>query len=267
MAASLGLTGFGYCRMMFQYASDISGEYDITWEETVNMHRFRIVESELSSRLKTSVLSDEEFLRKIEEYCISTIDCLHLNMEKAELYVESQERKDTLVNNFIHVLKSDVRNAFEHIKTHRDIQECLERSIIWGFLEDTALMPEASDQRKIIEKFDSIKSIIESNAHILYRIKYMIYGVFMLFKKEIPTKDYNDYNHLEYNHMRRLYEEFIERMPKVEENSRKVADYFNNPQTAVSITPIEMLENTISFVEHYYYYNRFQIMSSDKVSN
>ena len=81
----------------------------------------------------------------------------------------------------------------------------------------------------------------------------------MLFRSIIPKK--------EFEHLKALYEEHLLncRILKDDEACKNIADYYNNPQSALDKTPEIMLEDTIHFIQTYYYRNRFKIMSSDEI--
>ena len=45
------------------------------------------------------------------------------------------------------------------------------------------------------------------------------------------------------------------------EPKRDVGEFYNSPEQVHEKTPDQKLENTIDFIQNYYYFNRFRIMN------
>lgn len=274
MAATLGLNAFGYCRQVFQTTSDISVENNMRWEEGINVHRFRTVIATLLSfesmegdnECEYGIISASKLCQDGLEYCHSTLRCLEKKMiSKYEGGKEGQKRKG-LVEDFIELIKANIDELFKSLE-YGETTEILRYSVLAMYAKNDLVIlsdiPEARDDVQVIkEKYKDIENGLEEYRHILYRIQYYIYSLAIIAKKK---KIYVEPDELA--HMRKLYGEYKVNCCLEDDNKKYlvVAEFFNNPETAEKMSTQSMLDETIRFVEEYYYRNRFKIMSSKEI--
>lgn len=269
MAASLGLNAFGYCRQSFQTASDISVEDSMTWEEGINVHRFRVVtavllgcEEDDDEGKKEGKINAEKLFEKGEEYCYRTLECL-----RKKWLSNVREEIVGIVNNFVDLMRDNVELLFADFDTEGAVTDSLEESALAMYAtknsKTTICDPEIDERRKRIqERYRPIEDTIDEYRHILYRIKYFIHALAAIgIKKKLLV------GQLEYEHMKKIYQEYKTKLEGEEQNPycMVVSEYYNKPETAENMPVQEMLDDTIRFIEEYYYKNRFKVMSSKRI--
>lgn len=274
MAATLRLNAFGYCRQIFQTACDIRVKDNMGWEEEINFHRFMMVtavllsdeyeESAYGERIR---ISAEKLCEQGKIYCLSTLECLR-NKLLCNCNKDEHEKKEKVIAEFINVLKQEIEDIFKEIFIG-DIAEILKYSNLVLYAKKFAKMPEdagseVKKRAKILEdKFRVIEKDLENYRHVLYRVQYFIYALSM-----IMDDDEISVESREFGHMQGLYRDYKskkESKSKNDETISTVADFYNNPETAVEKSSADMLDDAIHFVEEYYYRNRFEIMSSEEI--
>ncbi len=278
MAATLGLEPFGYCRQMFQTTSDAAIEDHMSWEEATNIRRFRAVAAVLSGQrcaveevCGTVQIPMDILFEKGKEYCHASLDCA----ENA-IYEKEQEGgkkadpvKKELISSFFKGLHEDIERLFGYFHEERFVKEVIEDSLLALYLDpDTGSSDE--DIRKAKTKaledlqFERIQGELGRYKHVIYRIKCFITLLDLIGEKKKLVVDKEEYAHLN-----RLYNNHLDKVKDLRMGTgtvyQVVADFYNTPQSAVTKTPEKMLEDTIDFIQTYYYKNRFEIMSSKEV--
>lgn len=271
MAAALGLTAFGYCRQMFQMASDATVENSTKWAEGINVHRFRVVAAVLlgqDTACEEKVvegnryISMDKLLQEGKKYCVASLKCaeswvLSENSEK----LDETKKKD--IGKFFKMLVKNIEYIFGCFGCGVPMKEVMSYSIL-----ELCLNPEKSidldsikDARdEVSKRYNLIQEYMECCKHVLYRIQCFIIILSMMGENRcIIIKD------KEYRHLQDLYKAHLEKCQNMwEDNTCKVvADYYNNPSSAFEKKAEEMLEDTIQFIQTYYYKNRFEIMLSE----
>lgn len=274
MSAALGLGAIGYCRWIFQTISDMGVEYCINWRGMTNSHRFRVVVAILLSKEGISrgadgMIPTETLNKQGQIYCVATLKCMEQNMlrqsnEKGGVDKEKADR-DNRIHVFIEHLKDTVKEIFSMFQKKGEVRSVLENSAISFYsIRDMQTAGESerieSKKKEVQKYFEPIEDIIAENQHVLYRVKYFIYALNMFGEQNQMLVDRE-----EYEHMKALYDDFADKIKVNDEFYRYVAEYYNDPESAVDKPANEMLEETISFIKKYYYSNRFKIMSSEEV--
>lgn len=270
MVATLGLNAFGYCRQIFQTASEVSVKENMGWEEGTNFHRFMMVTAVLLSGKHNEIelgekvrVSATELCKQGKSYCLSTLECLR---EKLSCDCAEDKKKKRLVEEFIDVLKREIEGVFAEFKKG-DIAEILKRSILVFYAQNLGEIPEDDDPEvkekaeNVINKFCVIEENLKGYRHVLYRVQYFIYALSTIMDNEEITVARK-----EFVHMKKLYHMYKKkREEKSGDTVSVIALFYNNPQTAADKSVAGMLDDTIRFIEEYYYRNRFKIMSSKEI--
>lgn len=273
MTETLGLNAFGYCRHMFQTVSDASVGNSADWTEAINVHRFRAVAAvllnhepgvEVSKFGKTRRISMKGLLTEGEKFCHFTLDCAK---EKINIMLEEerQEEKKAPIKALFELLNANIENIFKvFTEPMIVVHEALEDSALALMIDpkrfDEDCTEEIADKRQLIkEKYEKVKDEVQKFAHIFYRVR-----CFISILDLVGEKGYIVIEEEEYQHFNLIYQEYgkICQKPWGEEICRVVSEYYNTPQSAMDKSSAEMLEDTLRFIQTYYYRNRFNMMSS-----
>lgn len=281
-AAALGFSAFGYCRQIFQTASDAGVENGGEWSEAVNIHRFRFVmavltgaeyigtgeEKKILFKKDAVWIPMDKVLEQGEEYCMVSLECARRKLCDIE---ECPPRKKTEIQDFFDRLKYNIREIFTYFTREESVEESLEDSLLEYCLEPERLREDRirgleKKEKKALEELRNemshIQDELNSLRHIMYRLKCFISLLNLVLEdgKIIIGKE-------EYRHFMEAYEVHREGCKKVREKEvyHVVSHFYNDPQSAFGKTHDRMLEDTLDFIQTYYYKNRFRIMLNDEV--
>lgn len=274
MAAALGLNAFGYCRQMFQTVSDASIENDVEWAEATNVHRFRAVAAVLSGKEgkaekvgENIQISMDDLLQKGKEYCHASLNCARLKINDRVNNNGGEKEKLTSIERFFDLLDKNIEEIFKYFYQEESVKEALEDSLLSVYLNpDAGVDTDDSDVAKAREdignKCKELQEELEGYQHVIYRIKCFI-GLLDL----VGENGRIIIGKMEYEHLRELYDIHYDKCEDIRENKayKIVSEYYNDAQSAAEKSPEQMLEDTIQFIQTYYYKNRFKIMSSNEV--
>lgn len=276
MTATLGLDAFGYCRQMFQTASETAKEDSTKWTEAINVHRFRVVTAVLLSEEcpsngetvgKNRYISTDTLLQRGKQYCLASLKCAQ-NSILRELKggtEEEREEKTRGINLFFKMLEKNIHYIFEYFGYGIPIKEFIEDSLLSVCLNHNK--PIDTDDPQLEEKregswsrYRAVQDELDKCRHIIYRVKCFIVILSMLGEdgKIYIRED-------EYRHLRDLYKIHLSECEAVRkaEICRVVSEYYNEPSSAHTKSAAEMLDDTIQFIQTYYYKNRFSTMTSN----
>lgn len=301
MAVSLNMCSFGYCRQVLQIISDTKVEPEYYEYEENNYERFRIVAAVLLWKegaevvdfkgSKSEIFADkgkersgeskkkyseetamdevrvdgEKLLKDGKEYCLNTLKCIQEKILKNKR-IEGKEKEAELAKAFINVIyeqsicdlgameRDEFNNTFLYIIFH-------------GKTEKT--------EKEIGDEFSKYKKITECCGEVKYlfwRLDCFIRGL-----SAILQRGYIEVSKTFLEHMGNIYENIISKNEKGcrwEENSPDslltpkldVGEFYNDPEKVYTKKSEQKLENTIDFIQNYYYYNRFKMMEMEKKS-
>ncbi len=274
MAAALDFSAFGYCRQISQTTSDASKENPMQWASAVNVNRFRAVSAILSAKECTAIESGsnikvpmDALLKNGKAYCHATLECITKSIFHKTGAAAPRNNKKEKIEAFFTALRQNIDTIFTYFTQDELVEEALEDSLLSVYLEPDAHIDEeptyvSAARREAVKIFKEIERELREYRHVVYRIKCFIQLIDLTGENGqivIPKK--------EFEHLKALYEEHLLncRILKDDEACKNIADYYNNPQSALDKTPEIMLEDTIHFIQTYYYRNRFKIMSSDEI--
>lgn len=111
------------------------------------------------------------------------------------------------------------------------------------------------------EMYLSLKDELDSCRHIIYQIK-----CFISILNLIADEKYIIVTEKEYRHLLELYKTHHEKCQNMRKNEIccTVSSYYNDPESAYNKSAAEMLDDTIQFIQTYYYKNRFRTMASER---
>lgn len=275
MAEALGLNAFGYCRHMFQTASDASIGNSVDWAEAINIHRFRSVAAvllvqehgaEVRQSGKKKIISMEILLTEGEKYCCFTLDCAKKKIE-AQLEEKGEQEKKSSLDKLFDLVKRQVKGVFQcFMQPIMLVRDALEDSVLVPIIEpkrfDEHREGETAEKRNEARiEYETVRDEMQKFTHVFYRVKSFISILELVGKDGYIVIDDEEYRH--FNDIYVDYREVCRKM-REEEICEVVSHYYNEPQSAKDKSSAEMLEDTLRFIQMYYYKNRFKIMSSLK---
>lgn len=274
MAAALGLTPFGYCRQIFQTVSDVGIEDEAVEMNSANISRFRVVAAILlGEELNVDSSENERYIeipmdnlwRSGKEYCKKTFECAKTGLLK-EIEEEDEQLKED-IEYIYRCLDRNIDEMFEDCAHNVFYKEKLDDSVLGIYLnpeiiDDYDGEEGEEERRKLKLAFKNAREELNIHLYTIYRIKYFIATLNLISiegKIVIAAEEYT------------YFKEVYEKQKKACQNMRNgktckvVSDFYNDPDSAVSKTHESMLEDTLDFIQTYYYKNRFKVMSSIRV--
>lgn len=273
MAAALGLNEFGYCRQMFQTVSDASMQNYTKREISVNVRRFRSVAAVLLGEQNTAkekngemYISMDLLLEKGKEYCHASLRCMKEALTKKKEGIISSFNglpKWEVLNWLFARLHENIDEIFKYFKQEESVEEAVEDSLFSVFFETSAetgtdTAEKAARKKDQRERYLKVQEELRDYNYIIYRIKCFILLLDLLGENGEIIVEKGEYSHLQ--------EVYLEHSKMCDDMNRNkvyqaVSDYYNRPSSAFGKSAEEMLDDTICFIQSYYYKNRFRIMT------
>lgn len=283
MATSLGIGSFGYCRQVLQTLSDVGMDEKGYGVDNINTHRFQIVtaillEEELQkANAESSLVSKDEDINQIKldgkhiiedgvVYCEYTLKCIGQKVENGweeEKKTQDQKRKEHL-QLFLGGIYAQIRCFLEDIKGSENYSSTFLYVLLHG-KEDAD--PEVV---KLWESygFTEIEEQCQTLKYCFWRLEYFCLGL-----KNIMRDGYVIVPLDIFEHMKKIRQAIRGKdgkgcswekewdclaVPKMD-----VGKFYNNPKAVLNKTSSQKLENTVLFIQNYYYYNRFKMMEEE----
>ncbi len=291
MATSLQLTSFGYCRQVLQTASDAKIMDREDEYEAINYQRWRTVAAVLlvknnpqchhTETDEAEVIDAADLIKDAKKYCEYTIRHISQKLSKGkEITLEGEGQKKLGEEE---IKKREKRRELLHQllnKVNRQMQRYLDTSA--ASEEDVLLLSvllhgdKGIKEQKIKTEWETYKDAAEFCSDVKYnfwRLDCFCRGIVNIVQdgRIIVSKKLFD-------HMKKV-REMIDEEGKygcawerdhdfLTDPRRDVGKFYNNPLQVYEKTPDQKLENTIDFIQNYYYYNRFRsVTRSDIVKN
>lgn len=272
LAATLGLSAFGYCRQMFQTVSDASVEEKSVRSNDINIQRFRSV---IAVLLKTEnykndkagggrkgnkyCFSAESLLKSGQQYCSNLLSFAERRVSKD---VNKQDEEAKILEDIFALMQNNLCVIYECFQTGDDVEAALADSIITLCLDVDTKHYEVEDEltkawESIREKIVIVQEKIEKCRHIIYRVV-----CFTLLLNLVIEEGNIIIEERELRHLKKLYTKQISETEAIrnEKVCKVVSGFYNDLETVNSKSYGEMLDDTLSFIQTYYYKNRFEIM-------
>lgn len=271
MALSLGMTAFGYCRQVFQTISDAKlqpGSYEYG---NINYERLRTIAAvllwkedsgnELASCGRLKEVYGGKIIEQGKLYCRNTLKCIRDRI----LMLEEARDKEEDVNSLLAASYGQIEEYLDNL-CKENYKEMLICSLITQ--DGAGLEPKVWE---VWNKYSNVLSLCKRYRHLFWRIECFLLGMSDVLKKQ---KIYVDEKLYEY--MKKICVE-EEKMGAVDvgcswekdlpvylmETKRKIGDYYNDPEKVYTEKTEQKLENTIDFIQNYYYYNRFRLQGGE----
>lgn len=272
MVTSLRMDSFGYFRQILQTISDTQVEINAKEIDNINFERFRFVTAVLlkeegaASKILDDVIEMDgsSLVEKGKLYCHKTLKCIrekmldNLTLSK----VGNKEEAKNLICSFINKLYQSVVCNLETVD-NCNYKETLLYILLHG--------KEGADAKTIDiwNKYDSIRFYIDKCKYQFLRIEVYIDGLNGILQ--------NGYIYI----AKKIFVHMLELRNVVKGNSEKgccwedtipqyliepklnVGKFYNDPEYVYTLNPEDKLENTIEFIQNYYYYNRFRVLEEE----
>lgn len=271
MATSLGLNAFGYCRQVLQVISDARiAENEYYYDD---MDRFRIVTAVLLAEQgenDDSILKENEtpemlfvkgdmLIEKGIEYCEYSLKCIRDKLlGEIETEKDSLGRKKANVIDFIGRIYEQVKILLEN----RQSPECMNCTFLYILLYGEEGVP----SEVIMEwKSFNMREECEPYKYLFWRVEYFCEGLMHILQNGhiVVSRDI-------FNHMYQVRKQIVKESKDgcawekacrcLLEPKADVGKFYNEPKLVYEKTSQQKLENTIDFIQNYYYFNRFEVM-------
>lgn len=269
MAISLQLSSFGYCRQVLQTVSDakiMDREYEY---EDINYERWRTIAAVLLDKEGAKSLGREEngkikvyaktLIDNGKIYCKYTFKCILEKLSKLDEIKENEKTKK-LLEEFLWKMYSQI----EKYLGRSDLE--LEKKLLLHILlqGDKEICSEKS--KKAWEKYKKVAKFCDGAKYNFWRIDCFCRGIGNIVQDEYITVSKDLFDHMKSICKKAdsgstrgcLWEKDYDFLV---EPKRDVGEFYNSPEQVHEKTPDQKLENTIDFIQNYYYFNRFRIMN------
>lgn len=267
MAMSLQLNSFGYCRQVLQTVSDARFGNNKEWYGSINYERFRVVaavllhaEGETIEKYGDNIsINAKNIIDNSKKYCEDTLKCVRDILLKKEVFLNNEEKKD-LLHDFLGIMYEQLSFYLDNMD--KENYRC---SMLYLLLHQRkSHIPEA--EINIWKKYESIKDDLISSFYQFWRLERFCIGLDQILtnnKLVVPKKIFE---HIETIRMEVAGGNGIK--CKWERNlpdclvtpKKNVGEFYNHPEQVYKLKTYSKLENTIDFIQNYYYHNRFRIM-------
>lgn len=283
MATSLGISSFGYCRQVLQTLSDVGMGEKGYGGDNINTHRFQIVtaillEEELRKKGENHdlILKDENINqirldgRHIIEqgivYCEYTLKCIGQKlMENQETIEEEkrQKRKEFLMD-FLGGVNTQLKCFLKEVEGSENYSSTFIYIFLHGREGAYSEAVKKWDEYAYAESLD----LCQAFKYSFWRLEYFCLGL-----KNI-MRDGNVIVPLDiFCHMKKI-RQLVRREDGrgccwekdwdcLAEPKMDVGRFYNDPKQVLDKKSSQKLENTIKFIQNYYYYNRFRMMEEE----
>lgn len=282
MATSLRLTGFGYCRQVLQTVSDAKltdreyGSEDINYERwrtvaavlLVNPKDYLNLEDCMKPEASHELEMDEqmevdarELLEQAEEYCEQMIRHISAKLANQKELAENEEKRANL-RELLQIINSQMG---EYLKgSEHNIREMMLLDVLLHGdqnVEDTTV-------KDVWEKCQNdVKEFCEDVKYNFWRLSCFCKGIVNIVKNgKITVSKKLFYHMLEIRET--VYDQtkgeckWECKSHFLTDPKRDVGNFYNDPKQVCEKTPDQKLENTIDFIQNFYYYNRFRVVNS-----
>ncbi|MCM1097769.1 MAG: hypothetical protein NC427_06845 [Ruminococcus flavefaciens] len=281
MVTTLDINSFGYCRQVLQTISDARMEESAYGEDDINNQRFQIVvsillEEELRRESETNrskILRDEEIGRIkldgrgiIEEgvvYCEYTLKCITGKLlEMPE--VAKDKKKQNEVFYFIGAVFEQLKCFLQGVR-YEDVYNC---TLLYVLLHGKKKANPAIVTLWEQCHYDEIERLCPPIKYIFWRLEYFCLGLKYIMPDGSVIVPLDIFDHMK--RIRRSIVNEDKRGCKWENDweclvtpKMDVGEFYNDPRLVFEKLSSQKLENTIAFIQNYYYYNRFRMMEEE----
>ena len=273
MVTSLNMKSFGYCRQVLQTISDTKVERGTYEYEDVNYERFRIVTAVLLSEEGATAELDfweeglrinaESLVENARQYCVSTLKCIRRgifkNLEQESMQKRSTDKKKKLVEDLLGDINAQISKKLESLN-----ESAYKNTLLYAILHEGSSCIDEK-MRKNVLNYKEIERYYTEYKYSLWRLEWLCKGI-----NNIVQNGYVEVSKDFFDHLSIIRKQVKEKHGKGCEWEKGLPDYllkakmdvgnfYNDPAQVDQKTSEEKLENTIEFIQNYYYYNRFRL--------
>lgn len=272
MTTSLQINSFGYCRQVFQTISDTSYDEEDLYDG-INSERFRIVTAVLLQEevARENETEDDEaevyvegktLIKQSKVYCENTLKCIRDIVLKRTTF-----RKNEKVKRLKELL--GVMNKQLGIYLDNMSKEVFQDTLLYSLLHENSKNVK-EEVKSYWEKYEDIREELKGSHHQFVRLERLCIGL-----NKIMTGGCVVAPKEAFHHMQKIRKEaksvqgkgcrWEDAIPECLIRPKlNVGCFYNEPEQVYTLSTDQKLENTIDFIQNYYYYNRFRIMEREQ---
>lgn len=268
MAVSLQVNSFGYCRMVLRVKSDNQTSYPAESFNSVDYIRFRMIAALLLVKegVQIEEYSDEEYridgsslIRQGKLYCESLLKHIRQTIFADKELKPSDVEKETL-ESFLGDINEQIQEELNNLSL-----EAYQKTLLCLFLHEKKAVGDWKNYRETVERY------IKYKQHFC-RLECFCLGINMILKNNYIIVERGFFDHMETireisspNGNGCIWEQNMWKC--MCEPKRDVGDFYNDPESIFKKAPSGMLENTIDFIQNFYYHNRADITREWETNN
>ncbi|MCH5339939.1 MAG: hypothetical protein J1E01_00595 [Acetatifactor sp.] len=284
MATSLDLKSFGYCRQVLQTISDARINNKVYHYNEANNQRFQIVtavlleeeltkESDENSKAESSEGNRYEYVKLdgssiIEKgiiYCEYTLKCIFQKLLDMQA-IKADISKASLVEPFIKSIQAQLETYLRTSKNDESYNATLLYVLLHGIETADDIIKEEWEQ------YSDIAAECRPIKYIFWRLEYFCRGIKNIMQDGYIRVPWDIFSYMKkirkqikkQNGFGCIWEQDWECLKKTKED---VSKFYNEPKLVFEKSAAEKLENTIDFIQNYYYYNRFEMIKRESEMN
>lgn len=280
MATSLNIDSFGYCRQVLQTVSDAWMEEKGYWHDDINNQRFQIVAAVLLEEDLMKLPGHEKMIARNQEidrirldgrhivnkgmvYCEYTLKCLRENLFKTD-EIKGDMKMARASENFIDDIEAQLKLFLGSVKAVENYRSTYLYVLLHGRNGADEGIVEMWDQ----EGYKKVANACRAYKYVFWRLEYFCLGLKNIMKNDsisIPLKLFD--------HMMKIRKKIKKEdgggcrwetdWACLSESKMDVGEFYNDPKQVYEKKSAHKLENTIDFIQNYYYYNRFRMMEKE----
>lgn len=275
MTTSLEINSFGYCRQVLQTVSDARIDEQEYLPNDINNERFKIVAAVLMARemeeegtadsmvqeLGVIRMKADRLLEKGMEYCEYTLKCIRQKMLGA-VRERNDARLEKQVAYFLGSINAQIKLYFQKMGEEDAYRKTLLYIVLHG-------IQNADERTKSLwQKYEELEEFCIPVKYIFRRLECFCLGVGNILDGGYLIVSEHIFSHM--MEIRKQIENKGEPGCKWEKDWKCLSDpkmdvgeFYNVPSLVYEKTTEQKLENTIDFIQNYYYYNRFKMMEKE----
>lgn len=272
MALSLNMTAFGYCSQVFHTISAARLQIDEYDYENINYARLRVIAAvllwkenhdwELETQGGTVAVNGERLLAQGDGYCLNTLKCIQRKLEESEKGTAVGKKK---IGRFLGAIYGQIQGYLENPdgEAYRSILLCPLLNHGEGKLGKRI--------KEIWEENQDVVALCQDYKHLFWRIECFLMGLSYIMEKKVIRAEEDIYNYMKLVCDKACKADadkgdlglgccWENSLPKyLLEPKKKIGQFYNEPEKLYTERPEQKLENTIDFIQNYYYHNRFRL--------
>lgn len=266
MAVSLHLTAFGYCRQIFRVIADTTQSNSYDRYNSLDFYRFRTVTGLL-------LLIDKKQIKKKEpygedEYKINGESLIEEGICYCEHYLKYirqsiSERETNVSMDRIYAVLGDMN---EQIKILLREHNTYEQTLLYALLHEKSA--DLSDEISAYWiKNQDLKEILQKYNQHFWRLECFCKGLQNILPDGdiIVESEFLDHVLELWNNVKNpssscgcIWENNL--WPCMLKSKEKVGSYYNDPESVFTVSDEEKLEDTIEFIQNFYFHNRIDMV-------